>query len=101
MFFAMDIIFCMEVFLYSAVWILIARCFSRPQRVNVLDIWTVNKLSVSNNLTYWGWVTNIGVGTLTIIGSDISLSPGRRQAIIWTNAVILLIETLETNFSEI
>ena len=27
--------------------------------------------------------------------------PGRRQAIIWTNAVILLIRTLGTNFSEI
>ena len=29
------------------------------------------------------------------------LSPGRRQAIIWTNAGILLIRTLGTNFSEI
>ena len=36
-----------------------------------------------------------------IIGSDNGLSPGRRQAIIWTNAGILLIRTLETNFSEI
>ena len=41
------------------------------------------------------------VGKLTIIGSDYGLSPGRRQAIIWTNAGILLIGTLETNFSEI
>ena len=38
---------------------------------------------------------------LTIIGSDNGLSPGRRQAIIWTNAWILLIRTLGTNFSEI
>ena len=37
----------------------------------------------------------------TIIGSDIGLSPGRRQAIIWTNAGIWLIRTLGTNFSEI
>ena len=29
------------------------------------------------------------------------MSPGRRQAIIWTYAGILLIEPLETNFSEI
>ena len=36
-----------------------------------------------------------------IIGSDNGLSPGRRQAIIWTNAGILLIETLGTNSSEI
>ena len=38
---------------------------------------------------------------LTIIGSDDGLSPGRRQAIIWTNAGILLIGPLGTNFSEI
>ena len=38
---------------------------------------------------------------LTIIGSDNGLSPGRRQAIIWTNAGILLIGPLGTNFIEI
>ena len=43
----------------------------------------------------------ICVGKLTIIGSDNGLSPGRRQAIIWTNAGILLIRPLGTNFSEI
>ena len=52
-------------------------------------------------LTHWGRVTHICVGNLTIIGSDNDLSPGRRQAIIWPNAGILLIRTLETNFSEI
>ena len=36
-----------------------------------------------------------------IIGSDNGLSPGRCQAIIWINVGILLIRTLETNFSEI
>ena len=41
------------------------------------------------------------VGKLTIIGSDNGLSPGRRQAIIWTNAWILLIWPLGTNFNEI
>ena len=46
-------------------------------------------------------MTNIGVGKLTIIGSDNGLSPGRRQAIIWTNGGRLLIRTLGTNFSEI
>ena len=44
---------------------------------------------------------HICVGNLTIIGSDNGLSPGRHQAIIWTNAGILLIRTLGTNFSEI
>ena len=46
-------------------------------------------------------MTHICVSDLTIIGSDNVLSPGRRQAIIWTNAGILLIRTLGTNFSEI
>ena len=52
-------------------------------------------------LTHWGRVTHIFVGNLTIIGSDKGLSPGRRQAIIWTNVGILLIGLLGTNFSEI
>ena len=51
-------------------------------------------------LTHWGRVTHICVDKLTIIGSDNGLSPGRRQAIIWTNAGILLIGPLGTNFSE-
>ena len=54
-----------------------------------------------SGLTHWGRVTHICVGKLTTIGSDNGLSPGRRQAIIWTNAGILLIRTLGTNFSEI
>ena len=52
-------------------------------------------------LTHWGLVTHICVGKLNNIGSDNGLSPGRRQAIIWTNAGILLIGPLGTIFSEI
>ena len=52
-------------------------------------------------LTHWGRVTHICVSRQTIIGSDNGLSPGRRQAIIWTNAGILLIGPLGTNLSEI
>ena len=52
-------------------------------------------------LTHWGRVTHICVGKQTSISSDNGLSPGRRQAIIWTNAGILLIGPLGTNFSEI
>ena len=37
---------------------------------------------------------------LPTIGSDNGLSPDRRQAIIWTNAGILLIGPLGTNLSE-
>ena len=52
-------------------------------------------------LNHWGRVTHICVGKLAIISSYNGLSPGRRQAIIWTNAAILLIGPLGTNFSEI
>ena len=38
---------------------------------------------------------------ITIIGLDDGLSPGRPQAIIWTNAGILLIGPLGTNLEEI
>ena len=51
-------------------------------------------------LTHWGRVTPICVSKLTVIGSDNCLSPGRRQAIIWTNAGILLIGSLGTNFND-
>ena len=54
-----------------------------------------------DSITHWGRVTHICVGKLTTIDSDNGLSPGRRQAIIWTNAGILLIGPLGTNFSEI
>ena len=53
-----------------------------------------------NTLTHWGRVTHICVSKLTIIGSDNGLSPDRRQAIIWTNAGILLIRPSGTNFNE-
>ena len=53
------------------------------------------------HLTHWGRVTHICVSNLTVIASDNGLSPGRRQAIIWTNAGMLVIGPLGTNFSEI
>ena len=46
-------------------------------------------------------MTHICVGNLTLIGSDNGLSPDGCQGIIWTNAGILLIGPLGTNFSEI
>ena len=57
-------------------------------------------LSFKHCLTHWGRVTHICVSDLTSIGSDNDLSPGGRQAIIRTNAGILLIRPLGTNFSE-
>ena len=58
---------------------------------------TVTRFCLAN----WGRVTHICVSELTIIGSDNGSSPGRRQVIIWTNAGIMLIGALGTNFSEI
>ena len=52
-------------------------------------------------LAHWGRVTHISVSKLSTIGSDNGLSPDRRQAITWTNAGLLLIGPLGTNFSEI
>ena len=52
-------------------------------------------------LTHWGRVTHICVSKLSSIASDNGLSPVRRQAIIWTNAGILLIGPWVTNFSEL
>ena len=40
------------------------------------------------------------ISKIIIIGSDNGFSPGRRQAIIWINAGILLIGPLGTNFIE-
>ena len=60
----------------------------------------INVINAPEVLTHWGRVTHICVSKLTIIGSDNGLSPGRHQAIIWTNAGILLIRPLGTNFDE-
>ena len=46
-------------------------------------------------------MTHICASKLNIIGSDNGLSPDRYQVIIRTNAAILLISPLGTNFSEI
>ena len=74
--------------------------------LSISPIYTTNwcricKRLMVSQLTHWGRVTHICVGNLIVIGSDNGLSPGRHQAIIWTNAGILLIGTLGTNLSEI
>ena len=51
--------------------------------------------------THSGRVMHIFVSKLTTIGPDYGMSPGRRQAVIWTNDGILLIGPLGINFSEI
>ena len=65
--------------------------------------WCISNLLLENlkffktdyiQLTHWGRLTHICVSKLTIIGSDNGLLPGRRQAIIWTNAGIFVNWTL-------
>ena len=56
---------------------------------------------ITHHLTHCRRVTYLCVSKVTINVSDNGLLPGCRQAIIWTNAGILLIGPLRTNFSEI
>ena len=51
-------------------------------------------------LTHWGRVMLLCVSKSTIIGSDNILSHARHQAIIWTNAVTLLIRGIQENAFE-
>ena len=80
-----------QIVLFHSKWILFEICLECRHHRGIDE----------DQLTHWGRVTNICVGNLTIIGSDDGLSPGRRQAIIRTNAGILLIGPLGTNFSDI
>ena len=83
---------------YNFIWLKYVQILSLNRRNKYLLIFIYLTIWL---LTHCGRVTHICVGNLTIIGSDNGLSPGRRQAIIWTNAGILLIGPLGTNFNEI
>ena len=69
--------------------------------IHEITVWLIGCRESEFLVVFVNWVTHICVGNLTIIGSDIGLSPVQRQAIIWTNAGILLIGPLRINFSEI
>ena len=89
---------------FSEIWIKIQYFPFKQMNLKMFAMWSFCsglKLLTIAALTHWGRVTHICVSKLTIIGSDNGLSPGRGQAIIWTNAGILLIGPLGTNFSEI
>ena len=78
-----------------------AKCLQNPHnRHPIADAYGLAML-LFGSLTHWGRVMHIWVGNLTIIASDSGLSPGRRQAIFWTNAGILLIGPLEQKILEI
>ena len=59
----------------------------------------IEVFSMGMILNHWGRVTHICVSYLNIIGSVNDWSTGRRPAIIWTNAGIVLIWTIRTNFN--
>ena len=68
---------------------------------NIMDFVRKSYRTTNLALTLRGRVTHICVDNRTIVGPDNGLSPGRRKAIIWTNAGILLIWPIRTIFSEI
>ena len=90
---------------FSVIWIKIRKASAhkmhlimssakdRGFRLGVCLNWKLLE-STKELLTHWGRVTHICVGNLIIVGSDNGLAQ-------ITNAGILLIEPLETNFSEI
>ena len=85
------------------IYIYICVCISTHPliRPSEMRIWIDVCWQTIQIFTYRGRVMHICVSNLTIIGSDNGLSSGRRQAIIWTNAGILLIGPLGTNFGAI
>ena len=84
----------LENYYYYPTWILTFFSETKSMALCMLpQSWLVNSLRPRD--------TYICISKLTIIGSDNGLSPDRRQAIIWTNAGLLLIGPLRTNFSEI
>ena len=58
----------------------------------------VTETLVDNN--FWGRVTQTCISKLIMIGPDNGLSPDWRQAILWTNGIILLIGPMGINTSE-
>ena len=83
----------------SALFIQVLLCYSKYPwtRIELCKImrWNCSRVSLTH------WVTHICVSKLTNTGSNNGLSPGRRQAKIWTNAGILLIGPQGTNLNEI
>ena len=80
-------------------FILIVEVFSS------LDIISAQKISMAYSVVIFNSLrpsdSYIYISKLTISGSDYDLSPDRCKVIDWTNAEILLIGPLGTNFSEI
>ena len=65
------------------------------------DCWWPGEARGQGNNSHINSFKPVYVGKTTITGSDNGLAPTRRQAIIWTNAGMLLIGPLGINLSEI
>ena len=72
-----------------------------PTAVGHIGRIAMSEIPIYLKLTHWGRAMQMCVSKVTIIGSDNGMWPGRRGAIIWTNAGILLIGPLGTNFNTI
>ena len=71
--------------------------FCRFVNSNIRRIWSDKANVTMFNISRPSNATHICVSNPIIIGSDNGLSPERRQAIIWTNAGVLLIRLLRKN----
>ena len=76
---------------YTLVW---PKHCSEKKLLKFSVMWFLNLCWLVSHLTHWGRVTHLCISKSTTIGLDNGLSPGRHQAINWTNAGILLIEPL-------
>ena len=83
----------------TKLWTLISNMLSLFIYFHILEI--SYSEYIINGLGTGGRVTHICTGKLAIICSDSGLSPGWCQAIMWTNAGILLIGSLVIHASDI
>ena len=84
------------------VTVMLWRKFLQIFNISVSLIWNGHISHILLKLIETGWrIYDICVNELNSIGSDDVLSSGRRQAIVWTNAGILLIGPLGTKLSAI
>ena len=74
--------------------------FTQKMHLTMFAKWRIFCLGL-HVLAHWAQETPICASKLTTIVSDHGFSPGRCQAIIWTNAGILLTGLLGINLSEI
>ena len=81
---------------YELLWSELYKLSNIMSKYDIID----NIIEVTvKPLTHWGREMHICVGNVTTTDSDNGLSPGRRQAIIWTNSGLLLIGPFGTYFN--